>query len=166
LKKAQSEAKEDETVNENDFRYAGPKPQFKEAAVMMIADSCEAAARSLEHPTEENIRFIVNKIIDAILGDDQFDECDLTLRELTLIRESMIKSLVAIHHSRCAYPGFTPPEETKTNGNNPNGAASNTFNGKDELEKLGVQYSNPKDIPISKGGEVEDEAISLKAKSK
>jgi membrane-associated HD superfamily phosphohydrolase len=56
---------------ENDFRYPGPKPQFREAAIMMIADSCEAAARSLAEPTPENIRFIVTKIIDAIVADDQ-----------------------------------------------------------------------------------------------
>ena len=76
---------------------------------MMIADSCEAAARSLAEPNPENIRFIVTKIIDAILQDDQLDECDLTLRELTQIRESMIKSLVAIYHSRVDYPGYVPP---------------------------------------------------------
>ena len=109
LKKAQAQAKEGEEVVENDFRYPGPKPQFKESAIMMIADSCEAAARSLSEPTPENIRFIVTKIIDAILSDDQLDECDLTLRELTQIRESMIKSLVAIYHTRVEYPGYAPP---------------------------------------------------------
>nr|MBN8134103.1 hydrolase [Vibrio vulnificus] len=79
---------------ENDFRYPGPKPQFREAAIMMIAASCEAAARSLAEPAPENIRYIVTKIIDAIVSDDQLDECDLTLRELTQIRESMIRSLI------------------------------------------------------------------------
>src|SRR5690606_8443844 len=93
LKRAQAEAHSEDDVNENDFRYPGPKPQFKETAIMMIADSCEAAARSLAEPNPENIRFIVTKIIDAILSDDQLDECDLTLRELTQIREAMIRSL-------------------------------------------------------------------------
>src|SRR5204863_91689 len=74
-----------------------------------IADSCEAAARSLAEPTPENVRFIVIKIIDAILADDQLGECDLTLRELTQIREAMIRSLVAIYHSRVDYPGYVPP---------------------------------------------------------
>ena len=81
----------------------------------MIADSCEAAARSLAQPTEENVRFIVNKIIDAIVADNQLDECDLTLSELTVIRDSMIKSIVAIYHSRVSYPGFTPPDEQNSN---------------------------------------------------
>lgn len=147
LKKAQAEAKEGEEVVENDFRYPGPKPQFKEAAIMMIADSCEAAARSLAEPTPENIRFIVTKIIDAILSDDQLDECDLTLRELTQIRESMIKSLVAIYHSRVEYPGYTPPTSLPT------------INVEADSEERGMRFVNPADIPISKGGEVEDEAI-------
>ena len=150
LKKAQAEALPDEEISENDFRYPGPKPQFKEAAIMMIADSCEAAARSLSEPTPENIRFIVTKIIDAIVADDQLDECDLTLRELTQIRESMIKSLVAIYHSRVDYPGYTPPSSVQK-----------LITSDDEIaaEERGIRYANPADIPISKGGEVEDEAI-------
>lgn len=151
LKKAQEEAREPDEVSENDFRYPGPKPQFREAAIMMIADSCEAAARSLAEPTPENIRFIVTKIVDAIVSDDQLDECDLTLRELTQIREAMIRSLVAIYHSRVDYPGYTPP---------PSGA----FKLVPEIdsEERGMKYSNPADIPVSPGGEIEDEAIHTK----
>jgi putative nucleotidyltransferase with HDIG domain len=149
LKKAQAEARDDEEISENDFRYPGPKPQFKESAIIMIADSCEAAARSLSEPTQENIRFIVTKIIDAIISDDQLDECDLTLRELTQIRESMIKSLVAIYHSRVDYPGYVPPSSLSKNDINP----------AEDSEERGFLFSNPADIPISPGGEVEDEAI-------
>ena len=161
LKKAQAEAHSDEEVSENDFRYPGPKPQFKESAIMMIADSCEAGARSLSEPTPENIRFIVTKIIDAIISDDQLDECDLTLRELRQIRESMIKSLVAIYHSRVDYPGYVPPSSLSKNGNN---AA-------EDSGERGFLFSNPADVPISPGGEVEDEAIEYsrqnsKAKTK
>lgn len=148
LKKAQDAAKEGESVDEREFRYAGPKPQTKEAAVLMIADSCEAAARSLSQPTEENIHYIVNKIVDAIVADDQLAECDLTLRELTVIRETMHKSLVAIYHTRVSYPGFIPPAEQIANGAAANGT-----------------YQSPKEIPISKGGEVEGEIVS-KAASK
>ncbi len=150
LRKAQAEARSAEEISENDFRYPGPKPQFKEAAIMMIADSCEAGARSLEEPTPENIRFIVTKIIDAILADDQLDECDLTLRELTQIRESMIKSLIAIYHSRVDYPGYTPPSSLQK-----------LLIPKELLdtEERGMRFSNPADIPVSKGGEIEDEAI-------
>ena len=151
LKKAQEEAREPDQVSENDFRYPGPKPQFREAAIMMIADSCEAAARSLAEPNPENIRFIVTKIIDAIVSDDQLDECDLTLRELTQIRESMIRSLVAIYHSRVDYPGYTPP---------PSGAFKLTA--EIDSEERGFKFADPKDIPVSPGGEIEDEAIHKK----
>jgi cyclic-di-AMP phosphodiesterase PgpH len=149
LRKAQMEARDPNEVSENDFRYPGPKPQFKEAAIMMIADSCEAAARSLSEPTPENIRFIITKIIDAILADDQLDECDLTLRELTQIRESMIKSLVAIYHTRVEYPGYVPPTSM------PKIEIPSDL----DSEERGLRYKNPADVPVSPGGEVEEEAI-------
>ncbi len=155
LKKAQAEARESDDISENDFRYPGPKPQFREAAIMMIADSCEAAARSLAEPTPDNIRFIVTKIIDAILQDDQLDECDLTLRELTQIREAMIRSLIAIYHSRVEYPGYVPP-------------TSGSFSAVTEdldSEERGMKYQNPADIPVSPGGEIEDEAIDRSRQS-
>jgi putative nucleotidyltransferase with HDIG domain len=176
LKKAQAAAQPGETVSENDFRYPGPKPQFKEAAIMMIADSCEAAARSLAEPTPENIRFIVTKIIDAIISDDQLDECDLTLRELTQIRESMIRSLVAIYHSRIDYPGYVPPTtgqfRIESEGSDAEAAAVKLVS----IDRSGetqpaaqtdkkTPYKNPADIPISPGGEIEDEAITSSQES-
>ena len=115
---------------------------------MMIADSCEAAARSLSEPTPKNIRFIVTKIIDAILADDQLNECDLNLRELTQIRESMIKSLVSIYHSRVDYPGYNPPSK------------ENRVVPKDDTQQRGIVFDDPADIPIGIGGEVEDESIN------
>lgn len=151
LKKAQEDAHDEREVSENDFRYPGPKPQFKEAAIMMIADSCEAGARSLAEATTDNIRFIVTKIIDAILADDQLGECDLTLRELTQIRESMIRSLVAIYHSRIDYPGYVPP---------PSGQIRLVAGGEaTTTEDRAYKYVDPADIPVSLGGEIEDEAI-------
>ncbi len=150
LKKAQAQARPDEEFVENDFRYPGPKPQFKEAAIMMIADSCEAAARSLSEPTPDNIRFIVTKIIDAIISDDQLDECDLTLRELTQIREAMIRSLIAIYHSRVDYPGYVPPSS---------GQYKIVPDDDGPSEYGGMKYKDPAEIPVSRGGEIEDEAI-------
>jgi putative nucleotidyltransferase with HDIG domain len=150
LRKAQAQAKPNETVDEADFRYPGPKPQFKEAAIMMLADSCEAAARSLARPDPENIRAIVVKIVDAIISDGQLDECDITLQELTTIREAMISALTAIYHARIDYPGFNPPPT----GPIPAGDL--------DSEERGVSYSKASDIPISRGGEVEDEALPRK----
>jgi len=150
VRKAQAQAKPNETVNEADFRYPGPKPQFKEAAIMMLADSCEAAARSLARPDPENIRAIVIKIVDAIISDGQLDECDITLQELTTIREAMISALTAIYHARIDYPGFNPP----LTGPLPPLPAANL-----DSEERGITYSKPSEIPISRGGEVEDEAL-------
>ena len=150
LRKAQAQAKPNETVNEADFRYPGPKPQFREAAIMMLADSCEAAARSLARPDPENIRAIVVKIVDAIISDGQLDECDVTLQELTIIREAMISALTAIYHARIDYPGFNPP----LTGPLPPLPAGNL-----DSEERGISYSKPSEVPISRGGEVEDEAI-------
>jgi putative nucleotidyltransferase with HDIG domain len=158
LRKAQSLACENETVDEADFRYPGPKPRFKETAIMMLADSCEAAARSLARPDPESIRIIVTKIIDAVISDKQLDECDLTLREINTIRETMITSLTAIYHARIDYPGFNPPSLTD---------ALKTLPAPEiDSEERGVSYSKPSDIPIDKGGEVEDEAMPRAMTSK
>ena len=154
LRKAQAQAKPNETVDEADFRYPGPKPQFKEAAIMMLADSCEAAARSLARPDPENIRAIVMKIVDAIISDGQLDQCDVTLQELTTIREAMISALTAIYHARIDYPGFNPPPLT--------GPLPPLPAGDLDSEERGVSYGKPSEVPISRGGEVEDEAIPRK----
>jgi hypothetical protein len=154
LRKAQALAKPGETIDEKDFRYPGPKPQFKEAAIMMLADSCEAAARSLARPDPENIRAIVVKIVDAIISDGQLDECDLTLKELTTIREAMISALTAIYHARIDYPGFNPPRLTGPLPQLPSPSL--------DSEERGVSYTKLSEVPINDGGEVEDEAVTRK----
>ncbi|MEO6391992.1 MAG: HDIG domain-containing metalloprotein [Pyrinomonadaceae bacterium] len=150
LRKAQVAARPGEVVDEADFRYLGPKPQFKEAAIMMIADSCEAGARSLAHPDPENVSLIVNKIVDAIVTDGQLNECDLNLRELTLIRESMVSSLAAIYHARVDYPGFNPPSQDSLRVV-PDGTL--------DTEERGISYRTAAEVPINASGEVEDEAV-------
>ncbi|MET0626647.1 MAG: HDIG domain-containing metalloprotein [Pyrinomonadaceae bacterium] len=157
LRKAQAEAPEGEAVDEKEFRYPGPKPQFKEAAIMMLADSCEAAARSLARPDPENVRTIVNKIFDAIVSDGQLDECDLSLRELTKIREAIAASLVAIYHARIDYPGFNPPSLDPGQPVLPRPEF--------DSEERGAGYRRPIEVPISRGGEVEDEALPAESKS-
>ncbi|MDR6225045.1 HD family phosphohydrolase [Desmospora profundinema] len=91
-------------VLEADYRYPGPKAQFKEAAIIGIADCVEAAVRSLARPTPDRIESMVRKIIRDRLEDGQFDECDLTLKELDLIARSMCETLQGIFHSRIEYP--------------------------------------------------------------
>jgi membrane-associated HD superfamily phosphohydrolase len=152
LRKAQAQAAEGDVVEPDEFRYPGPKPQFKETAIMMLADSCEAGARSLARPDPENVRAIVSKIVDAVLSDGQLNECDLTLREVTTIRESIISSLIAIYHGRIDYPGFNPPAVT--------GPLPSLTSGEFKTEAQGVLYSKASEVPVNKSGEVEDEAIS------
>ncbi|MFC4076732.1 HD family phosphohydrolase [Salinithrix halophila] len=91
-------------VLEADYRYPGPKAQFKEAAIVGIADSVEAAVRSMSRPTPDRVGSMVRKIIRDRLDDGQFDECDLTLKELDLIARSMCETLQGIFHSRIEYP--------------------------------------------------------------
>ncbi|WP_424471101.1 HD family phosphohydrolase [Paenisporosarcina sp.] len=95
---------EGQSVNEEDYRYAGPKPQKKETAIISIADSVEAAVRSMKHPTAEKIQEIVHSIIKDRLHDGQFDECDLTLKELKTVERVLCETLNGIFHSRIEYP--------------------------------------------------------------
>lgn len=91
-------------VQESDFRYPGPKAQFKEAAIVGIADSIEAAVRSLSKPSPERIENMVRNIIKDRLEDGQFNECDLTLKELDTIAKVICETLQGIFHSRIEYP--------------------------------------------------------------
>ena len=102
----QMELKEnpDIEVNEADFRYHGPIPFSKETAVLMMADSVEAASRSLNEKTEESISKLVDGIIDAQVNDNQFINTDLTFRDITTIKKVFKKKLMNIYHVRIAYP--------------------------------------------------------------
>ncbi len=110
--KSQAEAR-GETVNIEDFRYPGPKPQTREAVILMLADGSEAAVRSLDEQTPENIQAIVKKIADTVVSDGQLDESNVTMRELTVIRECLINTLINVYHDRISYPGFNPPSEAE-----------------------------------------------------
>ncbi|HXG91254.1 MAG TPA: HDIG domain-containing protein [Blastocatellia bacterium] len=91
---------------EQEFRYPGPKPQTKEAAIIMIADSVEAAARTVQEPTPAKLRNMIDMIITRIQDDGQLDECNITLRELKIVADSFVKALMGIHHHRITYPGY------------------------------------------------------------
>ena len=94
----------DTECREEEFRYVGPKPQTKEAAVLMLADVSEGACRSLVEPTAARIENLVNDLATKRLLDGQFDECELTLRELHLVSDSLVKSLLSMYHGRIKYP--------------------------------------------------------------
>ncbi len=94
--------------SEGEFRYPGPKPRTKEAAIVMLADAVEGAVRTLPEATPNKIEAVVHNMAMKRLQDGQFDECDLSLRELSRVEVSMSKSLAAHHHGRIAYP--KPPD--------------------------------------------------------
>jgi putative nucleotidyltransferase with HDIG domain len=94
----------DAEVFEDEFRYPGPKPQFREAALCMLADSIEAAARSLDEPTPGRLQNIVRNIIQRKFTDGQLDECNLTLRDLSKVEVAFSKILLGIYHQRIDYP--------------------------------------------------------------
>jgi len=93
------------TVNEDEFRYTGPKPQTRDAGIIMIADGAEAAARTLDDPTPARFKGAIKTIIDTTFLDGQLDECDLTLKDLTRISEAFLTVLTSMHHERVKYPG-------------------------------------------------------------
>lgn len=91
-------------VDEKDFRYAGPKPRSKESAIIMIADSLEAASRSLEKMTEEALNELATRLIKEKAEDGQFDHSVLTFEELAIVKATLVKTLVAYGHARVKYP--------------------------------------------------------------
>ncbi|WML59697.1 HD family phosphohydrolase [Neobacillus sp. PS2-9] len=101
-------ALQDETaIKEDDYRYPGPKAQTKESAVVGIADSVEAAVRSLSKPTPELIESLVKKIVADRLQDGQLNECDITLKEIETVSHTLCETLKGIFHSRIEYPEMT-----------------------------------------------------------
>ncbi len=94
-----------EDVNENDYRYPGPKPQSKETGIVMLADGIEASVRALDDPTPSRIESQIDAIVKTRFNDGQLDECDLTLKDLTKIKEAFLRALTGIHHARIKYPG-------------------------------------------------------------
>ncbi len=109
--------KNGDNIQEAEYRYPGPKPQTREAGIVMLADAVEAASRTLAEPTPAQIKAMVEKIVNARFVDGQLDECTLALSDLNEIKKSFIKVLSAVFHKRVDYPGFkfnnTP---TKPNG--------------------------------------------------
>jgi putative nucleotidyltransferase with HDIG domain len=93
-----------DALEERPFRHNGPKPQSKEAAILMLADSVEASVRSLANHDEPTIRAMVSRIVSERLEDGQFDECPLTLRDIEQVREAFVAQLLGMYHQRIAYP--------------------------------------------------------------
>ncbi|MBX3372414.1 MAG: HDIG domain-containing protein [Phycisphaeraceae bacterium] len=110
----QAEAEQKMSVGEMEYRYPGPKPRTREAAILMLADAVESATRAVQDPGPARIENIVRELSRKRLLDDQFSECDLTLRELRQIEDAMIQRLVSIHHGRIQYPRGSRADDAET----------------------------------------------------
>jgi putative nucleotidyltransferase with HDIG domain len=141
-----TQQKGEDSVNIDDFRYPGPKPQTREIALVMLADVVEAASRTLANPTPSRIQGLVQNLINKVFSDGQLDNCELTLKDLHKIAKSFNKILNAIHHHRIEYPDKRPMAVEKAkNGSldrQPTKQASdttreNTEKGTGHLKRLG-----------------------------
>lgn len=112
-KEAMKRAGKDKGPSESEYRYEGPRPRTKEAAIVMLADAAESAVRSLQEITPAKIEAVVKNVSMKRMQDGQFDECDMTFRELAKVQNSMIKTLSAHYHGRIAYPDH-PDEPQRT----------------------------------------------------
>jgi putative nucleotidyltransferase with HDIG domain len=95
-----------EKIGEETYRYPGPRPQTKEAALVMLADSVEAASKSLKTPREDNLKRVIREIFDNYLQDGQLDDCNFSLKELRIVAASFLATLQTIYQPRVDYPGF------------------------------------------------------------
>jgi len=112
--KAVSKAEPGEEVAEVEYRYPGPRPSTRILGILMIADAVEAASRTLVDPTPAKIRAMIRQIVDDCLRDGQFDECDLTMRDLSIIVETLERTVTTVFHHRIDYPGFDFNRERTT----------------------------------------------------
>jgi cyclic-di-AMP phosphodiesterase PgpH len=102
---------DEEAAGRDKYRYPGPTPQSREAAILMLADGVEASVRSLEEKDEVSIRNMVDRIVDARVEDHQLDEADVTLRNISQIKEAFVQQLLGMYHSRIQYPDNVVPME-------------------------------------------------------
>lgn len=111
--KAIEKSKDKDLLKEEDFRYPGPRPQTRESAIILLADSVEAACRAMEEPTPAGIKNLVKKMINNKFIDGQLDECDLTLKDIDKIAASFERILLGVYHTRLIYPDPVPDKENK-----------------------------------------------------
>ena len=137
--KAKNEVGETEVL-EGDFRYNGPKPQTKEAGIVMLADAIEAASKTLSEHTPDRIQWLTQKIVNKIFSDGQLDDCELTLKDLHAITRSFNKVFEGMHHQRVDYP--EPVDVLKEKGLEGTGAGKrqdeDKKTGRDRIKRLGV----------------------------
>ncbi len=157
LEAAAREGLEDEEEatlpDEFEYRYPGPKPRTKEAAILMISDASESACRAMGEPTPAKIDALVRSIANRRLQDGQFDDCEITLKELNAIVESVVRTLVSMYHGRIAYPGAS----NRTTGGTTRGGSTSLTERKPEAVAVSVRPGDgaapsTKSMPMPQSG--------------
>lgn len=111
-KAKEQESPDHDPVREEDYRYPGPRPQTREAGILLLADGVEAAVRSMSEKNTTKIQSMVQKIINKSFAEEQLEECDLTLRDLRIIADSFARVLIGIYHQRIEYPDMQENEKS------------------------------------------------------
>ena len=137
-------------IREEDYLYPGPKPQTKEAGIVMLADSVEASTRTLTNLTPQKLEAAIDNMIKHRFMEGQLDECELTLRDLTKIKEAFLKILIGIHHQRIQYPEQTLPAEES---------------GIKKTEVAEEKTAEKKEVKSGEGKEIADQEITYTEKS-
>lgn len=146
-------------VNRADFMYPGPKPRSKEAAIIMLADSAEAAVRSLPDKSPECVREKINQILNDRISDGQFDECDISMLELRKLAAEFTQALSGVHHSRIEYPDLKKAlednRELKEKGHADNKSAGQETQGGEE-QALPDNADTAQPVQLREGDEIKE----------
>ncbi|MFZ1768884.1 MAG: HDIG domain-containing metalloprotein [Caldilinea sp.] len=126
---AQRQGENDEIINEEDFRYPGPNPRSRETAVLMLADTCEAAVRAMRPASREELELMVNRLIDERIANGELNESNLTFKELQVVKEVFLHVLQGVHHPRIKYPdnAVTPEVDAQPPTLHENGAGPTSY---------------------------------------
>ena len=138
-------------VDEAEYRYPGPKPQSKETAVAMMADSIESATRVLQEPTPERVRDLVDGIIESKRQDGQLDEAPLTMRDITVLKDTFVTVLSGIYHHRIDYPTTKHLTDAPDNGSGERSNGAREEESGSEREQLSGADDAPQDLEGSDG---------------
>jgi putative nucleotidyltransferase with HDIG domain len=126
---AQRQGENDEIINEEDFRYPGPNPRSRETAVLMLADTCEAAVRAMRPASREELELMVNRLIDERIANGELNESNLTFKELQVVKDVFLHVLQGVHHPRIKYPdnAVTPEVAAQSPALHENGASTTPY---------------------------------------
>lgn len=150
--KAQQAADEGEEVNEADFRYPGPNPRSKETAILLLADTCEAAVRAIRPANREELQKLINKLIDDRAADGELDSCDLTFSDLQTIKEVFLRVLEGVNHPRISYPESVQKKQAPASDEEKAVNASPGNNGDSGLSDLPADNESDEANPEEKNG--------------